>query len=208
MNRESPETMSCLVALRGGKSSALAELYQHYRPRLRQMVQLRIDPRLAARVDPSDVLQEAFLDAARQVDNYLKDPQVVVYIWLRGLAWKRLLKLQRDHLGAQRRAVSREVDLPGNSSLRLARQLMAQGSSPSKALMQKELQQRVRHAMARLSPEDREVILMRKFEALSNIEVAQALGLSEAAACMRYGRAIYRLKELLTVNESQADPQS
>ena len=141
MNPESPETMSCLVALRGGKSSALAELYQHYRPRLRQMVQLRIDPRLAARVDPSDVLQEAFLDAARQVDNYLKDPRVVVYIWLRGLAWKRLLKLQRDHLGAQRRAVSREVDLPGNSSLRLAQQLMAQGSSPAE-FVQRELQQR------------------------------------------------------------------
>jgi RNA polymerase sigma-70 factor (ECF subfamily) len=208
MNSETPETMAWLCALRGGKPAALAELYEHYRPRLRQMVRLRMDPRLAARVDPSDVLQEAFVDAARQVSNYLKDPQVVFYVWLRGLAWKRLLKLQREHLGAQRRAVSREVALPGNSSIRLGQQLLAQGSSPSKAMMQRELQQRVRHAMAGLPPEDREVILLRKFEAMSNIEVAQALGLSEAAASMRYGRAIYRLKEVLTAQESQRDSRS
>jgi RNA polymerase sigma-70 factor (ECF subfamily) len=205
MKSESPETVAWLCALHGGKPGVLAELYEHYRPRLRQMVRLRIDRRLAARVDPSDVLQEAFLDAARQVDSYLKDPQVIFYIWLRGLAWKRLLKVQREHLGAQCRTVSREVALPGNSSLRLAKQLMAQGSSPSKAIMERELQQRVRNAMARLEPEDREVILLRKFEAMSNIEVAQALGLSEAAACMRYGRAIYRLKEILTAPGGQSD---
>jgi RNA polymerase sigma-70 factor (ECF subfamily) len=203
MNSESPETVARLCALRDGKPAALAELYEHYRPRLRQMVRLRMDARLAARVDPSDVLQEAFVDAARQVNNYLKDPQVVFYVWLRGLAWKRLLKLQREHMGAQRRAVSREVALPGNSSIKLGQQLLAQESSPSKAMMQKELQQRVRHAMASLPPDDREVILLRKFEAMSNIEVAQALGLSEQAASMRYGRAIYRLKEVLTAQESQ-----
>jgi RNA polymerase sigma-70 factor, ECF subfamily len=205
MNSEPPETVPWLRALRGGEPAALAALYEHYRPRLRQMVRLRIDPRLAARVDPSDVLQEAFMDAARQVGNYLKDPQVDFYVWLRGLAWKRLLKLQRTHLGAQCRAVKRELVLPANSSACLARQLLANGSSASKAIMQKELQQRVHHAMASLPPEDREVILMRKFEDLSNIEVAQALGLSEAAASMRYGRAIFRLKEFLTAEGSKGE---
>jgi RNA polymerase sigma-70 factor (ECF subfamily) len=188
MNSEPPETGPWLHALRDGEPAALAALYEHYRPRLRQMVRLRIDPRLAARVDPSDVLQEAFMDAAQQVGNYLKDPQVVFYVWLRGLAWKRLLKLQRAHLGAQCRAVNREMALPGNSSVNLAQQLLARGSSPSKAMVQKELQERVQRALACLPPEDREVILMRKFEDLSNSEVSQALSLSEAAASMRYGR--------------------
>ena len=117
-----------------GGATVRDRLLERHRKRLRRMIAVRLDRRLAARVDPSDVLQEAFLDAARQVDNYLKDPRVVAYIWLRGLAWKRLLKLQRDHLGAQRRAVSREVALPGNSSIRLAQQLMAQGLDRHKAI--------------------------------------------------------------------------
>src|SRR5207244_9467827 len=105
MSSDASETESWLCDLREGNPSALPALFEHFRPRLRQMVRLRMDPRLAARVDASDVLQEAFMDAARQVDNYLRDPGVVFYVWLRGLAWKRLLKLQRQHLGAQCRAV-------------------------------------------------------------------------------------------------------
>jgi RNA polymerase sigma-70 factor (ECF subfamily) len=109
-----------------------------------------------------------------------------------------LLKLQRQHFGAQCRAVNRELPLPGNSSVSLARQLLAEGNTPSKDMVLKELRERVQHAVACLPPDDREVILLRKFEDLSNLEVAQALGLSEAAASMRYGRAIFRLKEILT----------
>ncbi len=198
MTGEPPETEVWLRGLQEGRAEALAALFQFYQPRLRQMVRLRIDPRLAARVDVSDVLQETYLDAARQVASYLREPRVAFYVWLRGLTWERLLNVQRQHLGTQRRALGREVPLPAESSALLARQLLAAGSSPSAALLKEELRRRVQDALARLRPDDREVILLRHFENLSNTEVAQALGLSAAAATMRYGRALVRLKELLT----------
>jgi RNA polymerase sigma-70 factor (ECF subfamily) len=194
---ESPEVEPLLRRLRDGERDALALLFNYYRPRLRQMVRLRMDTRMAARVDPSDVLQEAYLDAARQVQSYLRRPAVAVYVWLRGLTWERLLNLQRDHLGAQRRAVDRELPLPAESSVHLARQLLAQGPSPSQGLLQDELRQRVQQALAALAPTDHEVILMRHFEGMSNREVAQTLGLSDSGATMRYGRALFRLKEIL-----------
>lgn len=198
MTHEPPETDAWLRELREGQPEALAALLQFYQPRLRQMLRLRIDPRLAARVDVSDVLQEVYLDAARQVAAYLREPRVAFYVWLRGLTWERLSNVQRQHLGTQRRAVSREVPLPAESSALLARQLLAGGSGPSEAVVKEEQRRRVQEALVRLKPEDREVILLRHFENLTNTEVAQALGLSAAAATMRYGRALLRLKELLT----------
>ncbi len=197
MASESPETEPWLRGLREGEPAALATLFLHYRPRLRTMVRLRMDRRLAVRVDASDVLQEAYLDAARQLPAYLVDPRVDVYVWLRGLAWKRLLKLHRQHLGAQCRAAGRELVLPVASSASLAVQLLAPGSSPSKAIQREELRQQVQRALARLHADDGEVIVMRTFEDMSHAEVAQALGISEAAATMRYGRALFRLKEAL-----------
>ncbi len=194
---EPSEAESLLRRLRDGEREALALLFNYYRARLRHMVRLRMDTRMAARVDPSDVLQEAYLDAARQVQSYLRQPRVAFYVWLRGLTWQRLLNLQRDHLGAQRRAVARELPLPAESSVLLAQQLLAQGPSPSQGLMQDELRQRVQQALGTLAPADREVILMRHFEGLSNREVAQALGLSDSGATVRYGRALFRLKEIL-----------
>jgi RNA polymerase sigma-70 factor (ECF subfamily) len=161
------------------------------------MVRLRMDPRMTARVDPSDVLQEAYLDAARQIGSYLEQPKVDAYVWLRGLTWERLLNLQRSHLGAQCRTVRREISLPPESSVHLANQLLAQGPSPSQGLVQEELRQLVQQGLSRLETNDREMILMRHFEDLTNREAAQALGLSDSAATMRYGRALFRLKEIL-----------
>lgn len=200
MNDDSPQTSRWLSRLRDGDTDALATVFNHYRLRLRQMVRLRMDPRLAARVDPSDVLQEVYLDVSRQIAGYLKQPKVCFYVWLRGLTWERLLKLQRQHLGAQRRAVGREISLPAESSAALAVLLISPKTSPSQALVRKELRQRVQQALARLTADDREIILLRDFEDLSNHEVAQALGLSDSAATMRYGRALYRLKEILTAD--------
>lgn len=191
----SPEAL--WAQLQAGHASRLADLFALFRPRLRQMVRLRMDSRIAARLDPSDVLQEAYLDAARQLGHYLKQPGVDVYVWLRGLTWERLLNVQRAHLGAQCRSVSRELQLPPESSIHLARQLLATGPSPSQGLMQEELRQRVQSALAQLAVDDREVILMRHFEEMSNREVAQALGLTDSAATMRHGRALFRLKEIL-----------
>jgi RNA polymerase sigma-70 factor (ECF subfamily) len=197
MNQEPSETTGLLQRLHAGDREALAGLFEYYRARLQKMVRLRMDARLAGRIDASDVLQEAYLDAARQVQGYLRQPRVAFYVWLRGLAWERLLNLQRQHLGAQCRAVDRELMLPAESSALLARSLLAPGPSPSEALLQEELRQRLQRALARLDPEDREVILMRHYENMSNGEVAQALGLGDSGATMRYGRALFRLKEIL-----------
>jgi RNA polymerase sigma-70 factor (ECF subfamily) len=194
---EPPEIEGWLNGVRQGDRHALAALFQHYRARLREMVRLRIDRRLSARVDPSDVLQEAYLDAARQVQGYIRRPQVAFYVWLRGLAWQRLLNLQRQHAGTGRRSVKREVSLPLESSAFLGRHLVARGTSPSGALQKEELRSRVQHALEHLEPDDREVILMRHFEDMSNGEVAQALGLTDSGATMRYGRALVRLKSIL-----------
>ena len=164
------------------------------------MVELRLDGRLAARLDPSDVLQEVYLDMAGKIDGYLRQPKVNFYVWLRGLAWERSLKLQRRHLGAECRGVGREEALPLESSSALARQFLAPGTSPSDAMAQEELRHRVQLALAKLDEKDREVILMRDFEGMTNGEVAQTLGLKASTATMRYGRALYRLKEILTAD--------
>ena len=181
-----------------GDAQALVRLFDHYRPRLQRMVRLRMDPRAARRIDPSDVLQETYVDAANRVQKYLESPQVSLFVWLRGLAMDRLLMLHRRHLDAKCRSTKMESVFPAESSMALAESLLGGHGSPSRILMRDELQRRVESAVNRLSSEDREVILMRHFEGMGNREVAEALGLTDSAASMRHGRALFRLKEVLT----------
>lgn len=208
MSNQPADTERWLGRLRRGDPDALAALLDYYRPKLRQMVKLRMDPRLAARVDPSDVIQEVYLDAQRQVETYVRDGKVAFYVWLRGLAGQRLSNVHRRHLRTKRRTAWREVPLPAESSVMLARQLLAGGTSPSRALMKKELRRRVQQALEKLQPDDREVILMRHFEEMSNREVAQAIRLTESGATMRYGRALFRLKEILLADPDQWESNS
>jgi RNA polymerase sigma-70 factor (ECF subfamily) len=205
MTDEPPQTLPLLDRLRAGDRDALAALFAYYRSRLGQMLRLRFDARVAARVDPSDVLQEAYLDAVRQIDGYLASPQVAFYVWLRGLTWKRLLNVHRQHLTAKSRSVERELPLPAESSMMLAKALFAQGPSPSQVLLQEELRRRLQRALGRLTDDDREVLLMRHAEDMTNIEVAQALGLTPSGATMRYGRALVRLKEILTEDSTSSE---
>ena len=198
------EIQALLDRLARGERDVLAALFEHYRPGLRKMVQLRLDPRLAARLDPSDVLQEAYLDANGQLDHYLRQPRAAFYVWLRGLAWERLLKLERQHLAADCRTVHREVHFSGDSSAQAVALAVAPDTPPVQALIREELRQRVEQALNRLSPEDREIILLRNFEGLSNNDVAELLGLGASGATMRHGRALVRFKEqLASVNEGQ-----
>ncbi len=199
MSDPTPSTMKWLADLKQGRPATFARLFEHFRPRLRRMVELRLDPRVAGRVDPSDVLQETYLDAEQRVFEYVANPEVELYVWLRSQTWDRLVMLQRRHLGAQCRAVGRErVALPVASSVVLAGQLVADQTSPSQDAVRAEVCARVKEAVERLEDEDREVILLRHFEGLSNLETAQALGLTPSGASMRYGRALVRLKEGLT----------
>jgi RNA polymerase sigma-70 factor (ECF subfamily) len=156
-----------------------------------------MDARLRARVDPSDVVQEAQADAFRRLQDFLDRRPMPFRLWLRKTTQERLLKVQRRHLEAGRRDATREVPLPEQSSVMLAGQALASGSTPSQRLDKSETARRVRDAVASLPETDREVLLMRDFEGLSNQEVAYLLGLDPATASKRHGRALLRLRQAL-----------
>jgi RNA polymerase sigma-70 factor (ECF subfamily) len=199
---ESSEDAELLRRLQEGDREALAVLFARYRGRLKRMVRLRLDRRLQGRLDPSDVLQEAYLDAARRADEYAADPALPFFLWLRLLTGQRLLALHRRHLGARMRDAGQEVSLyrgalPQASSAALAAQLLGKLTTPSQAAMKAELKLRVQHALNSMDALDREVLTLRHFEQLTNGETARELGLSPAAACNRYVRALERLRGIL-----------
>jgi RNA polymerase sigma-70 factor (ECF subfamily) len=182
--------------------ASLTALFVRHRDRLRRMIRLRLDRRLLGRVDPSDVLQEAYLDIARRAEEYLRNPTMPPFLWLRFLTTQRLTALHRQHLGARLRDAGREISLhrgaiPQATSVSLAQQLLGRWTSASQAAMRAELQTRLQVVLNSMDPIDREVLALRHFEELSNAETAQVLGLQKAAASNRYIRAIKRLKELL-----------
>lgn len=197
MGNESSEVDALLNQYQSGDESAFGEMFSNVRPRLHQMISLRIGPQLQRRLDPSDVLQEAFLDAKKKIGSYLLERKVSPFVWLRGVTVDRLAKLQRQHLGVQARTVTRECHLPENSSVHLAQHLVARTETASEVLSRKELHRQLQYAIDRLNDDDREVILMRHFEGLTNLEVAETLNLKPTAATMRHGRALSRLKQQL-----------
>jgi RNA polymerase sigma-70 factor (ECF subfamily) len=205
---QDPEDVQRLLEQVGaGDRGALDRLLGRYRDYLRVMVGLRMDPHLQARVDPSDVVQEARLEAARRITDFLERRPMPFHLWLRQTAFENLLRLRRQHVEAECRTVQREVPLPDGSSALLARQLLGEGATPSEQLAEAELAARLRQAVAQLPEDDREVVLMRNFEGLTNQEVSQVLGLDPAAASKRYGRALLRLRKVLRalgVTESQS----
>jgi RNA polymerase sigma-70 factor (ECF subfamily) len=202
MTSDRGESDVLLRRLHAGDPRAPAELFQHYRGRLRRMVRLRLDRRLQGRVDPSDVLQEAYLDLARRTPEYVASPTLPFFLWLRLLTGQRLLLVHRHHLGTQMRDVGQEVSLhcgplPQASSASLAAQLLGRLTTPSQAAARAELQLRLQEALNQMEPLDREVLTLRHFEELGNGECAQLLGLSRSAASNRYARALKRLAQVL-----------
>jgi len=200
--QDSNETVELLRRARSGDRQGLDQLFSRHRERLRRMVDLRLARDLRDRVDASDVIQEAFLDAARRLDSYLEDRSMPFFLWLRFLTRQSLAALHRHHLGTKARDPRREVSLcpgplPGATSEALAAQLLGQGSSPSEAVARSEMQLRLEEALNRLDPDEREVLALRHFEQLSNAEAARELEIGEAAASKRYIRALARMKGIL-----------
>jgi RNA polymerase sigma-70 factor (ECF subfamily) len=186
----------------GKDCGALAELFERHRGRLEQMVRLRLDRRLQGRIDPCDVLQEAFLDVARRFPEYAAEPTMPFFLWLRLLTGQRLIDLHRQHLGAKMRDAGMEVSLhrggyPRASSASLAELLLGRLTSASRAAIRAETQQRVQDALNAMDEIDREVLVLRHFEMLSNEETAQVLGLKPSAASNRHLRALKRLREIM-----------
>jgi RNA polymerase sigma-70 factor (ECF subfamily) len=177
-------------------------LFAQYRDRLRRMVALRLDQRLQGRIDASDVMQETYLEAWRRLAEYLRQPKMPFYLWLRFLTGQKLVTLHRQHLGTHMRDIGREVSLyrgalPETSSAALAAQLLGHDPRPSEAAARAELQIRLQEALNSMSPLDREVLALRHFEQLSRAETAAVLGIQESATSKRYVRALRRLKEIL-----------
>jgi RNA polymerase sigma-70 factor, ECF subfamily len=185
-----------------GDPQALAQLFGKHRERLRRMVRLRLDRRLRGRIDPSDVLQEAFIDAHNRQHECRADPRMPPFLWLRFLTGQRLLALHRRHLGAQMREAGREVSLqagamPQADSPALANFLLGRLTTPSLAAIRVEMRVRLQDVLNTMDPIDREVLVLRHFEELSNGETAAILGLQKAAASNRYVRALRRLTDIL-----------
>jgi RNA polymerase sigma-70 factor (ECF subfamily) len=195
-------TSLLLDRLRAGDHQALGELFAMHRERLGRMVQMRLDRRLYGRLAAEDILQDAFLDVARRFGEYVENPTVPVYVWLRFLTLQRLHQVQRRHLGAQMRDAGLEVTLNGQAGMSahcesLAGELVGHFTSPSQAAMRDELRNQLLQALESMDPLDREVLALRHFEELGNNEVAAVLGISKDAASKRHVRALKRLRTLL-----------
>jgi RNA polymerase sigma-70 factor (ECF subfamily) len=193
-----PDTDVLLDRSAAGDRHARDQLLERHRKKLKRMVAVRMDRRLTARVDPSDVVQEALAEAAARLDDYLRDRPMPYYPWLRRLAWIRLDRIHRRHT-AGRRSVAREEppELPEKSALELADRLLANATDPLDAALKRERRQRVRAALERLAATDREVLVLRFLERLSTAETAAVLGTSENAVRLRHMRALDRLRERL-----------
>jgi RNA polymerase sigma-70 factor (ECF subfamily) len=201
-NNPPSDTVHLVERLRAGDRRALAELFQRHRDRLRRMIDLRMDTRLRGRIDASDVLQDGFLDLEKEVDRYLSDPRLPVFLWLRLVVSDRLAQVHRHNLGTRMRDVSQEVSLyrdplPQASSAALASMLLGRMTSPSNAAIRAEQILQVQEAINSLEPLDREVVALRHFEQLSRAETAVVLGITEEAGAKRYIRALKKLKSIL-----------
>lgn len=194
---DSAATCALLEQIGRGDAHALESLLERYRAELHEFIACRFDPRLRARVDPSDIVQETQMELVRRMDDYLAKRPMPFHLWLRKKAMERLLNLRRDHLTRARRSVAREQVLPERSSQLLIRPLRAHGPSPSQQLEARELAERINRATARLSDADREVLLLRHAEDMSFEEIACLLDIEPATARKRFGRALLRLQNIL-----------
>lgn len=188
-----------LARAASGDRSAVDDLLARHRDRLRRMVAIRMDGRLAARVDPSDVVQDTLADAAARMGEYLREPSAPFHLWLRRIAWSRLVDAYRRHILRESRSVLREqpLGLSDDSALQLADQLLSSGADPVRRMICDELRARVKATLIQLSEQDQEILVLHHLEQLPMTECAAIMNTSVAAAKKRYVRAMERLRGLL-----------
>jgi RNA polymerase sigma-70 factor (ECF subfamily) len=196
------QTDRLLTDARAAKAGAADRLLGEFREPLRKLIDLRLDPALARRVDASDIVQDVLIEANQRLTEYLTKPDMPFHLWLRHLAQDRIIDTHRRHRLAQRRSIDREQPIARpawaeESSASLVQHLIDHERTPASEAMIAELRHRLAEAIDQLGEDDREIILMRHQELLSNQETATVLGLTEAAASMRYLRAVRRLRAVL-----------
>src|SRR5262245_20951297 len=199
---DSSETLRRIGQAAGGDPALLGALLQQHRDRLRRLVASRLDQRLQSRIDPSDVLQEAFLEASARLPEYVRAPTTPFFLWLRLITGQRLQIFHRRHLGAQARDAGREISLarramPEATSAALAAQLLGRDTRVSEVVARAERKLRLQEALNDMDPLDREILALRHTERLTNAEAGQVMGISEAAAGQRHFRALKKLKAIL-----------
>tara|TARA_R110002095_G_scaffold127578_2_gene110638 strand:+ start:2990 stop:3622 length:633 start_codon:yes stop_codon:yes gene_type:complete len=202
LSEEHENAEEFLNRLRQDPEGVLADEYNQYRDRLWRIVNFRLDRRLLGRVDADDILQEAYLDAAMRIEHYLNDPATSFFIWLRTVVGQTLIDVHRRHLGAQKRDVRREVKpkrrvFSASTSFQIADVLLGDLSTPSQAALKQELAVQLHEALEGLNEIDREILVLRHFEELSNLEAAEVLEIESKTASMRYFRALTRLRSIL-----------
>ncbi len=199
---ESEKETQFIAQLQAGDTAALAELFSVYQPRLERIIRFRMDHRLAGRISETDVIQEAYLNASKRIEHFLKQADFPFFVWLRLIVNQTLVDLQRQHLQAEMRDVRKEISLQQSNashqtSLALAAQLVGKMTSASGVLSRSERMATLQQALNQMKEIDREVIALRHFEELSNAEAANVLGIDEQASSKRYVRAMKRMKDVL-----------
>ncbi len=196
------DTDQLLTFAQSGDSVALEKLLTRYRDRLRRMINVFLDPRVSARIDPSDVLQEVLVCAATRLPSYLEKRPIAFYPWLRQIVREQLIQVHRQHVQAERRSVRRErrlgAEISDASAMQLAERLVSSGTSPSQKMDAEEMKSKLKAALAELPETDRELLLMRCVEKLSIGEITAVLGISETAAKSRLRRGLQKLNRLLS----------
>lgn len=191
-----------------GDVQAMNRLFDRHRSKLRRMVEMRMDKRLAQRCDASDVVQESLLNASQALPSYTVDRSIPFYPWLREIARNKLIDLHRRHVQTSKRSVSQETPIAGDLSeyghQQLVQQLVSSQASPSQQVVAMEQNRRVRELLGEMDKTDREVLVLRYLEQLTNREAAGVLGMNENAYSQRHLRAIRRLRKLLDDGGSNA----
>ena len=195
---------------RSGTQEDVGQLLEDFRSRIARMLTVRMDPRLRGRLDASDVIQDTFLEVHNRLEEYRDRRDMPFFLWVRFLAGQKLTQMHRKHLGAGQRDARRELPdalrrIPGATTATLAGALMSTGVTPSEVAMRMEDEERLIRVLDELRELDREVLALRHFEGLSNMEVAQLLNIEPSAASRRYVRALARLQERLRLSQVDGD---
>jgi RNA polymerase sigma-70 factor (ECF subfamily) len=170
------------------------------------MIALRLDSRILGKVDSEDILQDACVGAVRRFRDYLDEPSVPFFVWLRQITSQVLIDTHRRYLGTQMRDASLEVTTDRRqsadaSSTSFVAQLADSLTTPSQFAVRREDLCALRTALEQLAEIDREVLVLRHLEELTNNEVAQVLGIEKCAASKRYLRALQRLRNAIPMLE-------
>lgn len=203
-NSNVDDDIQFLRSLHGAElqDEGIGKVFAKFKPQLERVIEFRLDPRIRARVDAHDVIQETFLDVKSRYRTFIEEPAVSLFVWFRQLTLQVLIEFQRRHF-RQKRNVQKEVrlNLPNvdqsDTSQLIARELVGQLTSPSQAAIKAEELEQLNKALETLGETDREILALRHFEQLSNAEVAEIIGIKPAAASNRYVRAITKLGEIM-----------